>query len=152
MNIMVSMAAITTTSKRKEGFGKWKADLANANAGTIIKLVRDGVRPSVFVTASQHFGMPRTNFAKLIGMSPATAERKIKSGSLLGQNETERLSRIALIEIEAEKVFGDSEMARDWLTKVNASLGETPISMLDTETGAGEVRKILSAVAYGGAV
>ena len=74
------------------------------------------------------------------------------SGSLLGQNETERLSRIALIENEAEKVFGTSEMARDWLTKINASLGDTPLSMLDTETGAGEVRKILSAVAYGGAV
>ena len=146
------MAAITTISKRAEEFGKWKVALANANAGTIIKLVRHGVSPSVFVTASQHFGMPRTNFAKLIGMSPATAERKIKSGSLLGQNETERLSRIALIEIEAEKVFGAPEMARDWLTKINASLGDTPLSMLDTETGAGEVRKILSAVAYGGAV
>lgn len=77
---------------------------------------------------------------------------KIKSGSLLGQNETERLSRIALIENEAEKVFGTSGMARDWLTKINASLGDTPLSMLDTETGAGEVRKILSAIAYGGAV
>ena len=146
------MTAITTTSKRAEGFGKWKADLATSNAGAVIKLVRDGASPSVFVTASQHFGMPRTNFAKLIGMSPATAERKIKSGSLLGQNETERLSRIALIEIEAEKVFGTSEMALKWLTKMNASLGDTPLSMLDTETGAGEVRKILSAIAYGGAV
>jgi hypothetical protein len=26
------------------------------------------------------------------------------------------------------------------------------LSMLDTETGAGEVRKVLSAIAYGGAV
>lgn len=146
------MAAIAATRKRAEGFIKWKTDLANANAGTLIKIVRDGVKPSVFVTASLHFGMPRTNFAKLIGMSPATAERKIKSGSLLGQNETERLSRIALIENEAEKVFGTSDMARDWLTKMNASLGDTPLSMLDTETGAGEVRKILSAIAYGGAV
>lgn len=146
------MTAITTTSKRAEGFGKWKSDLANANAGTLIKIVRAGVKPSVFVAASLHFGMPRTNFAKLIGMSPATAERKIKTGSPLGQSETERLSRIALIENEAEKVFGTSDMARDWLTKMNASLGDTPLSMLDTESGAGEVRKILSAIAYGGAV
>ena len=85
-------------------------------------------------------------------MSPATAERKIKSGSLLGQTETERLSRIALIENEAEKVFGTSDMARDWLTKMNASLGSSPLSMLDTEMGADEVRKMLSAIAYGGVV
>ena len=62
------------------------------------------------------------------------------------------MGRIALIEDEAEKVFGTYDMARDWLTRMNASLGDTPLSMLDTETGAGEVRKILSAIAYGGAV
>ena len=146
------MVAIATDYKRAEGFGKWRADLANANAGALIRMVREGVSPAVFVAASQHFGMPRTNFAKLIGMSPATAERKVKSGSLLGPNETEKLSRIALVENEAEKVFGESEMARNWLTKDNSLLGATPLSMLDTETGAAEVRKILSAIAYGGAV
>lgn len=144
------MTAITTTRKRAEVFSKWKTALANANAGDRIKIVRSGASPSILVTASVHFGMPRANFAKLIGISPATAERKIRSGSLLGQNETERLSRIALIETEAEKVFGTSDMARDWLTKLNSLLGGTPLSMLDTETGAGEVRKILSSIAYGG--
>ena len=96
------------------------------------------------VSASEHFGMPRNLFAKLLGISPATAERKIKAGSLLGQIETERLERIAMIEYEADKVFGSSDMARDWLTQKNAVLGDTPLSMLDTETGAGEVRKVKS--------
>ncbi|MBI3903792.1 MAG: DUF2384 domain-containing protein [Nitrosomonadales bacterium] len=146
------MTTATTTRKRAEGFGKWKTVLANANAGTRIQIVRSGASPSILVTASEHFGMPRTLFAKLIGISPATAERKIKSGKLLGQTETERLSRIALIENEAEKVFGTSDMARDWLTKMNPALGSTPLFMLDTETGASEVRKILSAIAFGGAV
>ena len=146
------MTATITGRKRTEGFGKWKTVLVKANPGTRIQMVRSGASPSILVTASEHFGMPRTSFAKLIGISPATAERKIKSGHLLGQTETERLSRIALIEDEAEKVFGTSDMARDWLTKMNVSLGASPLSMLDTETGAGEVRKILSAIAYGGAV
>ena len=146
------MTAPIATIKRTESFGKWKAALAKANPGVRIQIVRSGASPSILVTASEHFGMPRTLFAKLIGISPATAERKIKSGLLLGQTETERLGRIALIEDEAEKVFGTSGMARDWLTRMNASLGDTPLSMLDTETGAGEVRKILSAIAYGGAV
>jgi putative toxin-antitoxin system antitoxin component (TIGR02293 family) len=102
------------------------------------------------VSASEHFGVPRSLFAKMLGISSATAERKIKSNSLLGQIETERLERIALIENEAEKVFGASNMALAWLTKNNAAFGVPPLEMLDTETGAGEVRKVLSAIAYGG--
>ncbi|HXU94332.1 MAG TPA: antitoxin Xre/MbcA/ParS toxin-binding domain-containing protein [Gallionella sp.] len=144
--------ATAITRKRPEGFGQWKVALVKANPGARIKIVRAGVSPVILVTASEHFGMSRNVFAKLIGISPATAERKIKSGSLLGQTETERLERIALIENEAEKVFGAPDMARDWLTAKNAALGDAPLSMLDTETGAGEVRKVLSAIAYGGAV
>ena len=136
---------------RPEGFIQWKATLVKVNPGARIKIVRKGAPSIVLVTASEYFGMPRNLFAKLLGISPATAERKIKAGGLLGQIETERLERIALIEYEAEKVFGTSNMARDWLTNKNAALGETPLSMLDTETGAGEVRKVLSAIAYGGA-
>lgn len=140
------------THKQPKGFSQWKAILAKANPGTRIKIVRAGVSPVVLVSASEHFGIPRNLFAKLLGISPATAERKIKAGSLLGQIETERLERIALIENEAENVFGTPEMACDWLTKNNAVLGTAPLSMLDTETGAGEVRKVLSAIAYGGVV
>jgi putative toxin-antitoxin system antitoxin component (TIGR02293 family) len=147
---MTATSAITR--KLPEEFSQWKTKLAKANPGARIKIVRAGVSPLVLVSASEHFGMPRNLFAKLLGISPATAERKIKAGSLLGQTETERLERIALIENEADKVFGASDKALDWLTKNNAALGVTPLSMLDTETGAGEVRKVLSAIAYGGAV
>lgn len=64
----------------------------------------------------------------------------------------ERLIRIELIEKEAEQVFGTSDLARDWLARINPSLGDTPLAMLDTDAGAVEVRKLLSAIAYGGAV
>lgn len=142
----------TITRKRPKGFSQWKMTLAKANPSVRIKIVRAGVSSAVLVSASEHFGMPRNLFAKLLGISPATAERKIKAGSLLGQTETERLGRIALIENEADKVFGEPDMVLDWLIRNNAALGATPLSMLDTETGAGEVRKVLSAIAYGGAV
>ena len=138
--------------KHPEAFSEWKAALTKANPGMRIKIVREGVSPFVMVSASEYFGIPRNLFAKLLGISPATAERKIKADSLLGQTESERLERIALIENEAEKVFNTPDMARDWLTRNNAAMGVTPLSMLDTETGAGEVRKVLSAIAYGGAI
>ena len=133
-------------------FKSWGSAIAKSNAGSRIEIVRKGVEPRVIVLASDYFNMPRNSFAKLIGMSPATADRKIRNGTLLGMSESERLERIALIEDEAEKVFGSANLAKEWLTRNNAALGDSPLSMLDTETGAGEVRKILSGIAYGGAV
>jgi putative toxin-antitoxin system antitoxin component (TIGR02293 family) len=104
------------------------------------------------VFASEYFDMPRAQFVKIMGMSPATAERKIKSRSLLGPIESERLERLAIIEDQAENVFGDAVKAKNWLMRKNLALGDTPLSMLDTETGAGEVRKVLASIAYGGTV
>jgi len=148
------MATATRTARRKrvEGFGTWKRTLVDADPGTRIRMVRAGASAAILASASEHFGMPRSLFARLVGISPATAERKISSGGLLGQTETERLERIALIEHEAEQAFGAADLARDWMTRKNTALGDTPLSLLDTETGATEVRKVLSAITYGGAV
>lgn len=132
------------------GFQKWSAAVVKANAGARIRLVRTGVNADVLVSASEYFAMPRAQFVKMLGMSSATAERKIKNHQLLGPAESERLERLALIEDLAEKVFGAAPLAREWLTQKNAALGESPITLLDTETGAGEVRKVLNAIAYGG--
>ncbi len=142
----------TGRSIEKGGFQKWSTALVKSNAGARIKLVRTGVNANVLVSASEHFAMPRAQFVKILGMSSATAERKIKTGQLLGQAESERLERLALIEDLAEKVFGAASLAREWLTRKNAALGESPITLLDTETGAGEVRKVLNSIAYGGTV
>lgn len=139
-------------SIEKAGFQKWRAALVKSNASARIKLVRTGVNADVLVSASEYFAMPRAQFVKILGMSSATAERKIKTGQLLGPTESERLERLALIEDLAEKVFGTAPLAREWLTRKNAALGESPITLLDTETGAGEVRKVLNSIAYGGTV
>jgi putative toxin-antitoxin system antitoxin component (TIGR02293 family) len=141
-------SAVTNVAK----FQKWRTSVAQSNAGARIKLIRTGVQANVLVFASEYFGMPRAQFVKIMGMSPATAERKIKSRSLLGPIESERLERLAIIEDQAEKVFGDAGKAKNWLTQKNLALGDTPLSMLDTETGAGEVRKVLGSIAYGGVV
>ena len=141
-------SAVTNVAK----FQKWRTSVAQSNAGARIKLIRTGVQANVLVFASEYFDMPRAQFVKIMGMSPATAERKIKSRSLLGPIESERLERLAIIEDQAEKVFGDAGKAKNWLTQKNLALGDTPLSMLDTETGAREVRKALGAIAYGGTV
>ena len=141
-------SAVTNIAK----FQKWRTSVAQSNAGARIKLIRIGIPANVLVFASEYFEMPRAQFVKIMGMSPATAERKIKSRSLLGPIESERLERLAIIGNQAEQVFGDAGKAKNWLTQKNLALGNTPLSMLDTETGAGEIRKILGSIAYGGVV
>jgi putative toxin-antitoxin system antitoxin component (TIGR02293 family) len=52
----------------------------------------------------------------------------------------------------AADTFGGRDAATQWLKTPNLALdAATPLSMLDTEPGAGEVRRILSAINYGGA-
>ena len=51
----------------------------------------------------------------------------------------------------AEDTFGGREAATQWLKTPNLALEDaTPLSMLDTEPGASEVRRILFAINYGG--
>lgn len=96
--------------------------------------------------------MSRAEFAKFLGISPATAQRKINSCDALGQSESERLERLAIAYDLAQKIFIDSTKARDWLKQKNIALGDTPLSMLDTGIGTEEVRKVLTSIAHGGAV
>lgn len=56
---------------------------------------------------------------------------------------------IAIKKIALE-VFNTEKMANQWLNSFNSSIGDTPISILNTQNGVDEVKKILSAIAYGG--
>jgi uncharacterized protein (DUF2384 family) len=52
----------------------------------------------------------------------------------------------------AIETFGTKTMADAWLHKENFVLGATPISMVESASGLMEVKKILSAIGYGGVV
>lgn len=120
-------------------------------AGELIGMIRQGVDARLALVVTKHYQIPQGNLARLLGTSEATLIRKIKAKARLGPSESERLARIAMIEAEAEQAFGDAEAARQWMTSENTAFGEPPLSLLDTDTGAQEVRKVLNAIAYGGA-
>lgn len=107
------------------------------------------MKVSLLVDAGQYYGLSQKKLAKLLGISNATITRKLNSQEKLGPIESERLARIALIETEAEEVFTSPELAKQWMLEPNLVLGESPLSLLDTDTGADEVRKILAAIADG---
>jgi putative toxin-antitoxin system antitoxin component (TIGR02293 family) len=131
-------------------FSKWGDTVRKMPPAKRIEMIRDGVKVALLVGAGQYYGITQTRLSKLLGVSDATITRKIKSGGKLGPMESERLARIALIEAEAEEVFASPELAKRWMLEPNLALGEAPLSLLDTDTGADEVRKVLAAIAYGG--
>lgn len=54
------------------------------------------------------------------------------------------------VEKLAIEVFRDKEKAQAWLSAHNLVLGMAPASMLGTDAGRNEVRKVLVAIATGG--
>lgn len=134
----------------EESFMGWGETLSKMNPIERIRLIRDGVTITRFIEATKYYGISQAELSKILGVSNATITRKIKSDGNLGPVESERLARIALIEAEAEAVFSSPDQAKRWMLEPNLALGESPFSLLDTDSGAHEVRKLLSAIACGG--
>jgi len=122
-------------------FLEWGAMILKMSPAKRIEMVREGVQVAPLVGAWRYYGISQAKLSKLIGISDATITRKIKSGGKLGPLESERLARIVLIQAEAEKIFDSPEQAKCWMLQPNLALGDAPLSLLDTDMGADEVRK-----------
>lgn len=146
-------AGATIAAARAEGhFVAFRDSVVQVGVAERINRIRHGIEARNIVHVSEHFNVSRDTIGNIIGIAPATMNRKIKSQAILSPSESEKLERIAEIEAEAENVFGDGNKARNWMLKDNTALGSAPLSLLDTELGTVEVRKVLNAIAYGGVV
>ena len=83
-------------------------------------------------------------------LSPSAVRRKISSSKPLSASESDRIARTLLIHELATDVLENSKLASEWLVKRNAHLrDETPLDMLDTQTGYDCVREVLIRLAHG---
>ena len=118
-----------------------------------IELIRGGVSARVVDDMVDYFHVSKGEIFKVLRTPESTAHKLIKDGRPLDAGASERVVRVADITRMAEETFGGRTAATQWLTTPNFALDTaTPLSMLDTEPGAGEVRRILSAIDYGGAL
>jgi len=144
---IVTKYALSTS---KGAFGRWVTRVQKMPPAERIIMIRSGLKIELLADAGQHYGLSQAKLSRLLGISEPTITRKLKSGGKLGPMESERLARIAMIEAEAKDVFGSVDLAKRWMLEPNLALGEAPLSLLDTDAGADEVRKVLSSIAYGG--
>jgi putative toxin-antitoxin system antitoxin component (TIGR02293 family) len=126
---------------------------ANAPLARKIEAIRAGVRARVVDDMVAYLDVPKNVIFGLLRTPESTAHRLIKDDRKLDPAASERVVRVADITRMAEETFGGREAARRWLKTANLALaGVTPLSMLDTEPGTAEVRRILSSINYGGAL
>jgi putative toxin-antitoxin system antitoxin component (TIGR02293 family) len=117
-----------------------------------IALIRGGVTARVVDDMVEYFHLPKSEIFRILRTPESTAHKLIKDGRPLDAGASERVVRVADITRMAADTFGGRDAATQWLKTPNLALdAATPQSMLDTEPGAGEVRRILSAINYGGA-
>jgi putative toxin-antitoxin system antitoxin component (TIGR02293 family) len=116
-----------------------------------IDVIRSGVPARVVDDMVEYLDIPKHVIFGVLHMPESTAHKLIKDNRPLDSAASERVVRIADIIRTAEETFGGRSAATRWLKTANLGLGgATPLSMLDTEPGAGEVRRILSSIDYGG--
>ena len=90
-----------------------------------------------------YHGVPKSVIFRVLQTPESTAHKLIKENRPLDSAASERVVRVAEITRMAEETFGGREAATRWLKTPNLSLGrEMPLSLLDTEFGAGEVRSV----------
>ena len=115
-----------------------------------IASVRGGLHANAIDEAVDYMEVPRKDLLAALRISPSTFHRRLAANEPLSPAESEKVLRLGEVLRHAESTFGGARPARDWLTAANLALGDIPLSLLDTEAGAAQVRRVLSTLDYGG--
>lgn len=124
---------------------------ASDNAGRTLKLpIR---APEISVRAVGRLA-ERLEVADLVilevsDISERTFQRRKVDHKPLSAHESDRVLRIARVAERAEKVFGDADKARRWLSTTHSLLGARPLALLATDAGARAVEDELIRIDFG---
>jgi putative toxin-antitoxin system antitoxin component (TIGR02293 family) len=120
--------------------------------GELIELVREGLPSSALDHVLQELADTAGSQAdvyRVVG-SIRTLQRKRTMRSPLSADESDRLARLARLVVRAEEALGDATRAHRWLGKPNRALGgERPLTLLDSDTGALAVERVLGRIEHG---
>lgn len=115
----------------------------------LVERVREGLPMAEFRALLDLLSLPEEELGRLLGMSPATLNRRKKSARLT-MAESERVVRFARLFGLAMEVFDEEGAACEWLKTENpGTAGERPLSYADTEFGAREVENLLGRIDHG---
>lgn len=113
-------------------------------------IIRKGIPVAAGNYIKELLRLSDKEFADAIGLSQRTLIRKKKASTRLSTGASDRLYRLARIFAFAVEVLGDEQHAREWLHDTQIALGNrTPLDMMRTDAGAGEVESLLGRIKHG---
>ncbi|MBB1438390.1 DUF2384 domain-containing protein [Shewanella sp. SG41-4] len=116
----------------------------------LIQEIEYGLSLNVVDKATKELNIPQSLLLKLIGIKPSHFSRRKISGKLTSV-ESERLVRFIRVVDSAIKLMGgDSQEAIKWLVAPALNMnGQSPASLICTETGALEVMQLIGRTRHG---
>ena len=141
----MTVAAITAVLGGRQTL-KRKVD----SSSDLTRLTREGLPVDTLTLLARDFSVERKTLARSVGISDRTLSRRIEKAQRLSAEESDRVVRMARVLAMAADTFGTKEKASLWLQSPNAVLeGQTPFSLLDTDTGVQSVETVLGRIAWG---
>jgi putative toxin-antitoxin system antitoxin component (TIGR02293 family) len=99
---------------------------------------------------SSEYQLSRLQIRHILGISESTQFRYEKRNPLLKFNLVDRWLRFEKIVQQAQELFEDQIETQRWLSTPKVALdNQTPLEILDTDSGCRQVEQILLQAAYG---
>ena len=114
-----------------------------------IEMVRKGLPASAVDQAVEYFDIGQKTLLDALRIPVSSFHRKLARHENLSPADSEKVMRLAEVTRHAEETFGTPEAAREWLTTDNLALLGMPISLIDTEAGTAQIRRVLTGLDYG---
>jgi putative toxin-antitoxin system antitoxin component (TIGR02293 family) len=109
--------------------------------------IEQGLPRAAIVRLKRFTHLSDADLAEVIPRRTLTSMRGVKK---LSAEQSDRVARTAGIAALAQRVFGDADLARDWLRTPNPALNhETPLRLLRTGSGAKVVENVLIRIDHG---
>jgi putative toxin-antitoxin system antitoxin component (TIGR02293 family) len=146
----MKIVARGTPVPRKAYFESFRKIIATPlDPANTIEAVRKGVAASAVEQAVEYFDVGQKSLLEALRIPVSSFHRKLAKNETLSPGDSEKVVRLGEITRRAEETFGGAKAAKEWLTSDNLALGATPISLIDTEAGAAQIRRVLTGLDYG---
>jgi putative toxin-antitoxin system antitoxin component (TIGR02293 family) len=141
---------MTTTAGIVKALGGKSILKANvSSAAQLAETIRTGLPYAALEALISKLHLPRSGAAAALNLPERTLARRRKEKKL-SPDESDRVLRLAMVFSHASNILDGDDNAAAWFSEPNRSLGgNTPLSLIDTATGAREVEDVLSRMAHG---
>lgn len=116
----------------------------------LVHLSEQGIGVSYFSALQLHTRLSKTALARLLGIDPGTVDNYKKNKKKFSGDLAEKILKLHRLFALGEELFGSTAEFLDWLHLPSPGLeGQTPMRMLHSNTGIGEIEKQLQRIIHG---